>query len=111
MQKACRGMELVGRATVRGLLYDLGAFPGVVEGDGTVRGVVLRVPSAAWAQLDRYEACPGPSHPDGLFHRVKTHATMEDGQDVECWLYIYARDVSGFDMIPSGRWEPKSKLE
>ena len=111
MQDACQGMELVGHATVRGILYDLGPFPGVVDGEGTVRGVLLRVPPGAWDQLDRYEACPGPDHPDGLFHRVKTRATTEDGQDMECWLYIYARDVSGFEPVPSGRWERKSNFE
>jgi gamma-glutamylcyclotransferase (GGCT)/AIG2-like uncharacterized protein YtfP len=111
MRSACRGIELVGRGTVRGLLYDLGSFPGVVEGDGVVRGVVLQVPQQAWAALDEYEACPGPEHPNGLFHRIKTRAKMENGEEVECWLYVYARDVSKLMPVASGLWERKPKID
>ena len=111
MRQACSGMELVGRGTVRGLLYDLGPFPGVVAGEGVVQGVVLRVSQEAWGALDEYEACPGPEHPNGLFHRIKTRAKMENGEEVECWLYVYARDVSGLTPVVSGKWERKAKID
>ena len=95
---------MVGRGTVRGLLYDLGEFPGVTEGDGIVHGLVLRVPTDAWEKLDEYEACPGPGCAEGLFRRIRTRAKMEDGGEVECWLYAYAQDVTGLSPVESGRW-------
>src|SRR5687768_9028254 len=104
MRSACDRMEVVGHGTVRGSLYDLGQFPGVVEGGGIVHGLVLRVPTDAWAKLDEYEACPSPDSPEGLFRRVRTRAKMEDGGEVECWLYVYARDVTGLRPVESGRW-------
>jgi hypothetical protein len=111
MREACLGIELVGRATVRGALYDLGQFPGVVEGEGTVRGVVLRVPPTAWTALDEYEACPGPEHPHGLFHRIKTRAKMRTGGTGLLDLRL-CRDVSGFSPShPAVGTQRESRLE
>jgi gamma-glutamylcyclotransferase (GGCT)/AIG2-like uncharacterized protein YtfP len=111
MRDACVGMEVVGRGTVRGILYDFEQFPGLVEGEGTVSGVVLRVPSSAWTKLDEYEACPGPGCDDGLFQRVKARATLEDGAEIDCWLYVYARDLSGAKPVLSGRWMRGGKID
>src|SRR5688500_15217650 len=108
MRGACAGMRVVGEGTVPGVLYDLGRFPGVVEGDGTVRGIVLRVPEAAWPALDAYEACPGPDCEDGLFRRIRTTATLDGGGRVECWLYVYARDVTGRPVVGSGDWRRRA---
>ena len=104
MRGTCAGMEIVGEGTVRGVLYDLGRFPGVVEGDGTVRGSVLRVPDGAWPALDEYEMCPGPDCEDGLFRRIRITATLDNGERVECWLYVYARDVRRGTIVRSGDW-------
>jgi len=104
MSAVCARMELVGEATVRGVLYNLGTFPGVVEGEGVVRGVVLRVPPEAWAAMDAYEGCPIPGGDDGLFKRILTRATLTGGGEVECWLYVYAREVGNRGPVPSGDW-------
>ena len=86
MNAICSRMEFIGEGTVRGLLYDLVHYPGVVEGEGTVRGVVVSVPHDAWAALDAYEGCPIPGGGDGLFRRIMTRATLEDGRQLDCWL-------------------------
>ncbi|MGB7158639.1 MAG: gamma-glutamylcyclotransferase family protein [Tepidisphaeraceae bacterium] len=104
MSDLCARMETLGDATVRGLLYDLGRYPGVVEGDGFVRGIVLRVPPDAWDRLDAYEGCPVPGGGDGLFRRITTRAQLDAGGEVACWLYVYARDVDDRGAVPSGDW-------
>jgi gamma-glutamylcyclotransferase (GGCT)/AIG2-like uncharacterized protein YtfP len=104
MTSVCSRMALVGEATVRGALYDLGSFPGVVEGDGVVRGIVLRVPPDAWAAMDAYEGCPLPGGEDGLFKRIMTRATLANGETLDCWVYVYARDVRGHRIVESGDW-------
>jgi len=108
MRPICSRLEPVGEATVRGLLYDLGAFPGVIKGDGIVRGVVLRVPPDAWPNMDAYEGCPIPGGNEGLFRRVMTRATLTDGRELDCWLYVYALDVRGHRAVPSGDWRRRS---
>ena len=104
MTSICSRMRLVGEGTAHGTLYDLGAFPGVVEGDGMVRGAVLRVPPDAWAAMDAYEGCPVPGGDDGLFRRILTRATLDTGESVDCWLYIYARDLRDARLVESGDW-------
>jgi gamma-glutamylcyclotransferase (GGCT)/AIG2-like uncharacterized protein YtfP len=104
MNSICSQMEPIGEATVRGILYDLGAFPGVVEGNGVVRGVVLRVPKVAWGAMDAYEGCPIPGGEGGLFRRIMTRATLDGGEELDCWMYVYARDVRVGRVVPSGDW-------
>ena len=108
MNSICSRLEFVAEATARGILYDLGAFPGVVEGDGIVRGVVLRVPHDAWAAMDAYEGCPIPGGDDGLFRRIITRATLDRGEELNCWLYVYARDVRGRRIVASGGWRQRA---
>ena len=105
MSPVCSRMERIGDATVRGTLYDLGSFPGVVvEGEGMVRGVLLRVPRDAWAALDAYEGCPLPGGDGGLFERIRTTAHLATGEALNCWLYVYARDVGNRTPVASGDW-------
>src|SRR5687768_12748274 len=109
MNSICSRLELIGEATVRGILYDLGTFPGVVEGDGIVRGVVLRVPPDAWPATDAYEGCPIPGGADGLFRRIMTRATLHNGEEIDCWLYVYARNVGVQHIVASGDWRRRKR--
>lgn len=108
MAPVCSRMQLVGEATVPGTLYDLGGYPGVVEGEGIIRGVVLRVPPDAWPLLDAYEGCAGPGRLDALFRRIPTRATLASGDVLDCWLYVYARDVTGRPIVRTGRWQRRN---
>ena len=74
---------------MRGRLYDLGAYPGLVDLDdpcaGWVEGYVRPVTiEELEGPLDRYEDVSR-----GLFRRVR--ATTRDNRGV--WLYLYARPV------------------
>ncbi len=110
MNSICSRMELIGEGTVRGTLYDLGTFPGVLAGDDMVRGVLLRVPSDAWAAMDAYEGCSVADDGNALFRRVITCATLDDGAQIDCWLYVYARDVRGRRVVESGDWRRRTSL-
>jgi gamma-glutamylcyclotransferase (GGCT)/AIG2-like uncharacterized protein YtfP len=54
--------------------------------------------------MDAYEGCPIPGGNEGLFRRVMTRATLHDGRELDCWLYVYALDVAGHRPVPSGDW-------
>lgn len=89
-----------GPATVRGTLYDLGPYPGLVAGAGVVHGDLLATPPGTDLDtLDAYEECGGESP---LYRREATVATRPDGSDVAVWAYFYVRPVGTAPAIAGG---------
>ena len=78
-----RGFRQIGRGSVRGKLFDLGEYPGVVldGGGGVVNGVVFTLPDGVLARLDAYEG--------GSFERERVRVEMADGSRRECWMYVW----------------------
>ncbi|MBX3273365.1 MAG: gamma-glutamylcyclotransferase [Sandaracinaceae bacterium] len=89
-----------GPAEVRGALVDLGAYPGLIEGDGVVRGelVELTEPADALAELDDVEGFLGYGRAGSLYRRVVIRAG-----DTYAWTYRYA-GPGGAPRIASGDW-------
>jgi gamma-glutamylcyclotransferase (GGCT)/AIG2-like uncharacterized protein YtfP len=93
-------LEVVGLATVPGVLLDLGDYPGLIAGDGIVHGEVLRITDPTrLAALDDYEECSGPKP---LFHRTRMVARLGDGTTVDAWGYRAARPPLAAKVIASG---------
>jgi gamma-glutamylcyclotransferase (GGCT)/AIG2-like uncharacterized protein YtfP len=90
-----RTLQPLGPATIRGKLYDLGPYPGVVldhPDPGEVPGHLFAVPNPeTLALLDAYEDYH-PANPEAsLFLRVQTTATLPTGATTPTWVYIYNR--------------------
>ena len=86
---------------VRGRLFDLGPYPGLVGIDepeaGWVEGYVRAVDQAELAgRLDEYEGVA-----EGLYRRVAT--TTRGGRHV--WVYVYARPLPPRARGPITRWD------
>jgi len=104
-----RAARMVGLATVRGALYDLGSYPGlVITGHDVdrVKGEVYALDpdgaEAALALLDAYEGC-APSDPmPHEYRRVRVQVTFDDGADDEAWTYVLNRPHGGLPCIPGG---------
>ena len=104
-------VRLVGPATVPGLLFDLGAYPGFVhheprdacdqETPAVVVGDLIEVTTDQLAVLDAYEECGGPSP---LYRRERIQARQQNGSERDCWIYVYARNTSAAALIPSGNY-------
>lgn len=95
-----RGLRHCGAATVRGLLYDLGGYPGLVPGEGLVRGDLLEITSPEqFAALDAYEECSGPRP---LYRREVMPVVRADGEQVLAWVYLSARPLAAARPIPEG---------
>lgn len=94
--------RVAGHGTVRGALYDLGDYPGLVESehDERVPGLILELDDdESLARLDRYEGVD-----EGLYTRRLVAVARDDGVDVEAWIYFYTRPVSGRRRIAA--WPP-----
>ena len=99
---------LLGSATVRGTLYDFGAYPGLLpDANGTaVVGDVYRIEAALVPVLDEIEAVyPGQ---EGLFLRrqVVLDVRTQDGSlTLDCLYYpVAAASVAGLLAIAGGDW-------
>ena len=112
----CRRLPRLASASVAGCLYDLGSYPGLVlsrdcdDDDvdaqpAVARGEIVVVQSSSdWLRLDSYEGVDH-AHPErSLYNRVRTTATTDAGERVECWVYVYNRDVKQAAKIDSGCW-------
>ena len=110
--RAAARLAALGPATVRGRLYDLGEYPGLVLDPAAdeVHGTILTVPDdGVLAALDAYEGFE-PGHPDrSLFVRTRVEATLGDGQAHECFVYVYNRDPAGAPRIVDGRYRDSTK--
>jgi gamma-glutamylcyclotransferase (GGCT)/AIG2-like uncharacterized protein YtfP len=94
---AARGLRPVGPGTIRGKLYDLGEYPGVMldpSTSETIHGEVFAVPDAeTLARLDRYEDYRPEDASNSLFLRVQTTVTLDAGSTEVCWVYVYNREL------------------
>lgn len=91
---AAAQMRVVGRGHIRGVLYDLGAYPGAVPeatAAGQIEGTILELPQSAdlLRKLDEYEGFNPASPASSLFVRELHPVTMDSGGTLMCWVYVY----------------------
>lgn len=105
-----REAKIVAAASSPGRLFDLGAYPGMVEAEPRDRDLVsgevleLRDPVATFRWLDRYEDVDPDEPAAGLYRRVPHLALWHDGQTSRCWVYaLNAAPAHGVN-IQSGCW-------
>jgi gamma-glutamylcyclotransferase (GGCT)/AIG2-like uncharacterized protein YtfP len=102
--------RLVGPATLRGRLYDFGAYPGVVlapdDPTAMVHGEVLEIadPARTFQWLDRYEMIEPGDEAQAEYARVVAVARLAGGGEVQTLVYVTRRDVAGLTPVAGGRW-------
>ena len=91
--------KFVGRAKVRGKLYDLGAYPALLldEAGSEVTGEVYEIDDEIFRKLDEIEA-------SSSYLRQEVEVSL-DNQSMSCWIYApephsYPRHI----LIASGDW-------
>lgn len=96
--------SFVSEARLAGVMYHLGAYPGVVlGGTGQVVAEVYRIGAALERQLDELEAVY-PQQSDEYAKRYVRVTTLQ-GETLECIVYeINPQYVRGAAAIPSGDW-------
>jgi gamma-glutamylcyclotransferase (GGCT)/AIG2-like uncharacterized protein YtfP len=111
---AVEKLEHIGSATVRGVLYDFGRYPGAVlnpSSELTVAGVVLQLPDDPrfLAQLDQYEEFDPDSPETSQFLRVRETVTLESSRELQCWIYVYNRDTSAAPILKDGKFPSRKR--
>lgn len=91
------------RCVIRGLLFDLGPYPGLIAGQGRVEAELYRVrDSAALKVLDEFEGSAPPFGPRALFVRRRVRLLEPR---VEAWAYFFNRSARGAARIFSGSYQ------
>ncbi|MFN8472101.1 MAG: gamma-glutamylcyclotransferase family protein [Anaerolineae bacterium] len=102
-------VQKVERAVLSGVdLYDLGAYPMALPGNGMVVGELLTLYAETYSyalhRLDRYEGYDA-RHDDGLYLRRPVTVTTADGHFVAAWTYMGTTEGAvDSRLIPSGDW-------
>jgi len=97
--------RFVNRGRVRGQLYHLGRYPGMVAADSPddwVVGDVFELVDAPeiLAELDRYENGPAPT--TLRYERTMAAVTLDDGRETSAWVYWYRGSLGESELILSG---------
>jgi gamma-glutamylcyclotransferase (GGCT)/AIG2-like uncharacterized protein YtfP len=109
------GARHVGKASLRGRLFDLGDYPGAepstADGD-RVRGEVYRLanPERALQILDRTEGLRPCAPAESLYRREVAGVTLEDGSTAQAWVYWLGRWPGPKRLIASGDYVKHRRL-
>lgn len=98
-------LSYVGRAHIRGHLFDLGLYPAAVPApDGQVWGEVYRTESPAdvLAALDDIEGYRADDPDKSLYARQQATVILPDGRADEAWVYFYNAPLGQALRIDSG---------
>ena len=104
---ALKTLRRIGPAYVFGRLYDLGEYPGAILAPSSktlIRGEVFELPAAPTIlkALDDYEEFDPTNEEDSLFIRTKVRARLIDGDQVDCWMYVYNDDPGTAPILADG---------
>lgn len=107
MSGAVKRLRYIGPAFTQGRLYDLGEYPGAVLDASSRTKIMGRIFSLPEDEnllnsLDEYEGFDPRNRKNSLFVREETKVTLESGQKLSCWIYVYNQDVSGAKLISGG---------
>ena len=99
----------VGEGFVRGVLYDLGGYPGAVadpSAKGRIIGTVMELPEdeGVFERLDRYEGFDPEAPESSEYIRERQTVELKAGGMVECWFYRYNRKPRDGTQVESGAW-------
>lgn len=95
-------IEIVGPCRIPGLLYDLGPFPGLVEGDGEAIGEMHRIlDGRALEVMDWFEG-HDPQDPAASLYRRERIRLREP--DLDAWVYLFNRPTGSAPPVAGGDW-------
>lgn len=104
---ALKTLRRIGLAYVFGKLYDLGEYPGAILAPSSktlIHGEIFELPAtpAILKALDDYEEFDPTNKEDSLFIRTKVRARLIDGDQVDCWMYVYNDDPGTAPILADG---------
>lgn len=87
--------------SIRAKMYDIGAFPAIAMGDGTVKGEIHKI-KAEQHSFDVLDCIENFNRYDesSLYHRI----LINSGEGM-CWTYVWNGSTANYKTISSGDWK------
>ncbi|HLE17957.1 MAG TPA: gamma-glutamylcyclotransferase family protein [Syntrophales bacterium] len=104
--------RFVGAGTIRGALYDLGEYPGVVQSNkGEVKGELYELENASkyLRELDRIEEFDPENPENSLFIRSLTDVKLADKKTTKAWVYFLPSKPARARLILDGDYQRREK--
>lgn len=107
----------LGEARIRGDLYDVGGYPGMVAGEGLVCGTLYRIDDPVIVpEIDAFEDIIPGEEAESLYRREQHPVLNADGAPTgqAAWVYIFNKPLAEDPKIESGDWlkegEPRYQM-
>lgn len=100
-----RGADFISPAKVRGKLYMVDYYPGLVLSETehwAIGEMYVLENEAQLHDLDVYEGCAKKSPQPHEYERRLAQVILSSGEPVNAWAYIYKKDTSNLEAIESG---------
>ena len=103
-------IRFAGCGVVRGALFDLGPYPALVAGTGTVRGEVYLCldPARLLPRVDALEHFDPARPRAGEYRREALPAQLDDGRTLTVWAYVYNRAVGAAAHLTAGDYRRRA---
>jgi gamma-glutamylcyclotransferase (GGCT)/AIG2-like uncharacterized protein YtfP len=102
LEAEMRGARFVGSAQIQGRLVDVGRYPGLLPGEGSVVGEVYEVDDAHLARLDTVEDMVPGDRAASQYWREEVTVLSGPLQGERVQTYVYNRPVDGCTPILHG---------
>ncbi len=100
-------IQSIGQCELPGILYDLGEYPGLIQGVGIVYGELFELTDVGvLKQLDQFEHFFPEDCKNSMYIRTDIRLLKPD---IKAWVYIYNQNISDKSKISSGNWNGKSR--
>lgn len=99
--------EFLGPCRFRAALYDVGFFPGAVQGSDLCHGVRYRIADVSIVPaLDAFEDVVPDDPARSMYLRRRIELLDDDGRatDERAWIYWYNQSIDGRPYIDGGDW-------
>ncbi len=99
------GGDLVAEGVVKGRIYRISWYPGLVLGDeGEVKGEVYSVDAAQLLELDAFEGLSAGEIEGSEYRRVKAVVFRADGKTLSAWVWEWIGPFDAKDVLEQGDW-------
>lgn len=95
-------LQWLGRCFLRGDLYDLGEYPGLMPGNGIVTCDLVTAPDpATMRMIDTWEDWIPGNPPEALYRRQRVRLLFPDR---DALVYVWNGSLDEATLVPGGDW-------